>query len=215
MHDQIPRNCALERAWDGSGPRGGWVFAGWAEGTSSARSGVILFGSQHFRTATKRSDQPSDGVQGSKQNETLLRSNRPISSRFVPSTSTYLKRVEHISRSGGRSGKMSHGEKLVGRRGGTRSAQHPLRRRDCVNAPNEANSCGDTCMAQLQEIIEVTTSSGGVSGVDSCQTNPIFLETKPIAAGGSEARGAGGLSEPAARHPTGTRNALVPVILVA
>ena len=54
---------------------------------------------------------------------------------------------------------------------------------------NEANLCGDVCIAQPQEIVEVPANSGGVSGVDGCQTNPIFLETKPIPAGGAEAGG--------------------------
>ena len=73
---------------------------------------------------------------------------------------------------------------------------------DCVNAPNEANFCDDVCIAQHQEIIEVPTNSGGVSGLDGCQTNPIFLETKPIPAGGAEAGGAGGSTKPEARPLT-------------
>ena len=71
-----------------------------------------------------------------------------------------------------------------------------------MNAPNEANSCDDVCIAQHQEIIEVPTNSGGVSGLDGCQANPISLETKPIAAGGSEAGGAGGSTKPEARPLT-------------
>ena len=69
-------------------------------------------------------------------------------------------------------------------------------------APNEANFCDDVCIAQHQEIIEVPANSGGVSGVDDCQTNPIFLETKPIPAGGAEAGGAGGSTQPVGRALT-------------
>ncbi len=60
------------------------------------------------------------------------------------------------------------------------------------NAPNEPNLCGDVCIVQPQDIIEVPTNSGGVSGLEGCQTNPIFLETKPISAVGVEAGGSGG-----------------------
>jgi hypothetical protein len=73
---------------------------------------------------------------------------------------------------------------------------------DCVNAPNEANCGDDVCIAQPQEIIEVPTHSGGVSGLDGCQANPISLETKPNPAGGSEAGGAGGSTKPEARPLT-------------
>ena len=63
------------------------------------------------------------------------------------------------------------------------------------NAPNEPNFGADVCIAQHQEIIEVPTNSGGVSGLDGCQTNPI-LQTKPIPIpipeGGAEAGGVGG-----------------------
>ncbi len=73
---------------------------------------------------------------------------------------------------------------------------------DCVNAPNEANFCDDVFISQNQELIEVPTNSGGVSGLDGCQANPISLETKPNPAGGSEAGGAGGSAKPEARSPT-------------
>ena len=68
-----------------------------------------------------------------------------------------------------------------------------------MNAPNEPNSGEDVCIAQPQEILDVPTNSGGISGLDACQTNPILLETKPIAAGGAEAGGAGGLTMSAKR----------------
>jgi hypothetical protein len=71
-----------------------------------------------------------------------------------------------------------------------------------VNAPNEANLCDAVHIAQHQEIIEVPTNSGGVSGLDGCQANPISLETKPNPAGGSEAGRAGGSAKPEARPPT-------------
>jgi hypothetical protein len=73
---------------------------------------------------------------------------------------------------------------------------------DCVSAPNEANLCDDVCIAQPQEIIGVPTKIDGVSGLDGCQANPIFLETKPIAAAGSEAGGAGDSTKPEARPLT-------------
>ncbi len=66
---------------------------------------------------------------------------------------------------------------------------------DCANAPNEANFGDDVCIAQRRDIIEVPTNSGGVSGLDGCQANPISLETKPIAAGGTEAGGIGGVDD--------------------
>ncbi len=74
------------------------------------------------------------------------------------------------------------------------------------NAPNEANFCDDMCIAQHQDIVEVPTNSGGVSGVDGCQTNPIFLETKPIPIpipeGGAEAGGCGGSTQAVGRALT-------------
>ena len=73
---------------------------------------------------------------------------------------------------------------------------------DCVNAPNEPNSCDDVCIAQPQEIIDVPANSGGVSGLDGCQTNPIFLGTKPVPGGGAEAGGDGGSAKPEARPLT-------------
>ena len=57
------------------------------------------------------------------------------------------------------------------------------RREDCA-APNEPNSCDDVCTTQHHDAIEVATNSGGVSGVEGCQANPISLVTKPIPAGG-------------------------------
>ena len=59
-------------------------------------------------------------------------------------------------------------------------------------SPNEANLCDDVCIAQREEIIDIPANSGGSSGLDSCQAKPIFLETKPISAGGPEAVGVGG-----------------------
>ncbi len=73
---------------------------------------------------------------------------------------------------------------------------------DCVNAPNEPNSCDDVHIAQHQEIIDVPTNSGGVSGLDGCQANPISVETEPKPAGGSEVGGAGGSIKPEARPLT-------------
>ena len=71
------------------------------------------------------------------------------------------------------------------------------------NAPNEPNLCDDEFIVQHQEIIEVATDSGGVSGVEGCQTNPIFSQTKPIPAGGGEAGGVGGsATQPAERALT-------------
>ena len=67
---------------------------------------------------------------------------------------------------------------------------------------NEANLCGDVCIVQPQEIVEVPANSGGVSEVDGCQTNPIFLETKPISAVAVEASGSGGSTAPKARPLT-------------
>ena len=64
-------------------------------------------------------------------------------------------------------------------------------KREEGNAPNEANFGDDVCIVQPQDIIEVPTNSGGVSGLEGCQTNPI-LETKPISAAGVEAGGSGG-----------------------
>ncbi len=58
-------------------------------------------------------------------------------------------------------------------------------------APNEPNSCDDGCTVQHQYTIEVAANSGGVLGLDGCQTNPIFLEAKPIPAVGPEAGGTG------------------------
>ena len=46
---------------------------------------------------------------------------------------------------------------------------------DCSNAPNEANFGDDVCIAQRQDIIEVPANSGGVSGLDGCQTKPEFF----------------------------------------
>ena len=46
-------------------------FTHWAERSWSGTGGVILFGSQHFRADFTGSDQPSDGVQDSTQNETF------------------------------------------------------------------------------------------------------------------------------------------------
>ena len=40
------------------------------------------------------------------------------------------------------------------------------------------------------------------SGLDGCQANPIFLETKPIPAGGAEGGGVGGSTKPEARPRT-------------
>ena len=71
-----------------------------------------------------------------------------------------------------------------------------------ANAPNEANSSADVCIVQHQEIIEVTTNLGGVSGLEGCQAKPIFSETKPIPAGGAEAGGTGGLTKAEARPVT-------------
>ncbi len=69
-------------------------------------------------------------------------------------------------------------------------------------APNEANFCDDACIAQHEDIIEVPTNSGGVSGLDDCQTKPI-LQTKPIPVGGAEAGGSGGsTTQPVARALT-------------
>ncbi len=73
---------------------------------------------------------------------------------------------------------------------------------------NEANLSDDVCIAQHQEIIEVPANSGGVSGVDGCQTNPIFLETKPISIpipipeGGAEAGASGGSTQSVGRALT-------------
>ena len=70
-------------------------------------------------------------------------------------------------------------------------------------APNEANLCDDVCTAQREGAIEVPANSGGVSGLDGCQANPIFLETKPIPAGGVEGGRVGGsATQPAARALT-------------
>ncbi len=69
------------------------------------------------------------------------------------------------------------------------------------NAPNEANFCADVCIVQHQDVIEVPTNSGGVSGLDGCQTKPI-LQTKPISAVGVEAGGSGGSTAPKARPLT-------------
>jgi hypothetical protein len=65
---------------------------------------------------------------------------------------------------------------------------------DCVNAPNEANLCDDMCIAQHRDLIEVPTNSSGVSALDGCQTNPIFLGTKPMPAGGAETGPSTGLT---------------------
>ena len=69
--------------------------------------------------------------------------------------------------------------------------------------PNEPNSCDDVCTTQHQYVIEVATNSGGVSGVDGCQANPISLVTKPIPAGGAEGDGAGGVGEVAQEERAG------------
>ncbi len=71
------------------------------------------------------------------------------------------------------------------------------------NAPNEANFCDDVCIAQHQEITEVPTNSGGVSGLDDCQTKPI-LQTKPIPIpeGGAEAGASGGSTQSVGRALT-------------
>ena len=73
---------------------------------------------------------------------------------------------------------------------------------DCSNAPNEANFSDDVCIAQHQDIIEVPANSGGVSGLDGCQTKPNFLETKPIPEGGAEAGASGGSTQPVRRALT-------------
>ncbi len=72
---------------------------------------------------------------------------------------------------------------------------------DCANAPNEANSGDDVCIVQHQEIVEVPTNSGGVSGLDDCQTKPI-LQTKPMPAGGGETGGIEGSTQPVGRAQT-------------
>ena len=77
----------------------------------------------------------------------------------------------------------------------------PTRVEECA-APNEPNSCDDVCTTQHQYVIEVATNSGGVSGVDGCQANPISLVTKPIPAGGAEGGGVGGSTKPEARPRT-------------
>ena len=69
-------------------------------------------------------------------------------------------------------------------------------------ALNEANFGDDVCIAQHQDSIEVPTNSGGSSGLDNLETKPIFLETKPISAGGSEAGGAGASTQPVGRALT-------------
>ena len=71
-----------------------------------------------------------------------------------------------------------------------------------MRAPNEPNSCDDVCTTQHQYVIEVATNSGGVSGLDGCQANPISLVTKPIPAGGAEGGGVGGSTKPEARPRT-------------
>ena len=74
--------------------------------------------------------------------------------------------------------------------------------RNAEKAPNEANLRDDVFTAQHEETIEVPTNSGGSSGLDNLETKPIFLETKPISAGGSEAGGAGRSTKPEARTLT-------------
>ena len=67
---------------------------------------------------------------------------------------------------------------------------------------NEANLSDDVCTVQPQVVVEVPANSGGVSEVDGCQTNPIFLETKPISAVDVEAGGSGGSTAPKPRPLT-------------
>jgi hypothetical protein len=63
-------------------------------------------------------------------------------------------------------------------------------------APNEANFCDDVCIAQHNDAIDVPTNSGKSSGLDNLQTKPIFLETKPVPAGGPERSTIGESAEP-------------------
>ena len=91
------------------------------------------------------------------------------------------------------------GERTATGAGGRQRRQKGACEKRCEN---EANLCDDVCIVQPQEVVEVPANSGGVSGVDGCQTNPIFLETKPISAGGEEAGGAGGSTTPEARPLT-------------
>jgi hypothetical protein len=63
-------------------------------------------------------------------------------------------------------------------------------------APNEANFCDDVCIAQNEDAIDVPTNSAGFSGLDNLQTKPIFLETKPVSAGGPESSTIGESAEP-------------------
>ena len=74
--------------------------------------------------------------------------------------------------------------------------------RNAEKTPNEANLRDDVFTAQHQDSIEVPTNSGGSSGLDNLETKPIFLETKPIPVGGSEAGGAGGSTQPVGRALT-------------
>ncbi len=67
---------------------------------------------------------------------------------------------------------------------------------------NEANLCDAVHIVQPQDVVDVPANSGGVSEVDGCQTKPIFLETKPISAGGAEAGGSGGSTAPKGRPLT-------------
>ena len=60
---------------------------------------------------------------------------------------------------------------------------------------NEPNFCDDVCIAQHEDVIEVPANSGGFSGLDNFKTNPIFLQTKPVPADGTEAGGSGGVDD--------------------
>jgi hypothetical protein len=74
----------------------------------------------------------------------------------------------------------------------------PTTGEECVKLPNEPNFGADVCIAQNEDIIENPANSGGSSGLDKLQTEPI-LETKPIAAGGPDVGGPEGSTKPEAR----------------